>query len=84
LTEEGALVKIDLTTNKVVQRLEIGGELAMGSFVENEKEGSHNGSSASNNTEDRNNTTSSSNDRNSDGDKNSSNSNDRNRDKDHN
>ncbi len=35
LTEEGALVKVDLTEKKVVERLEIGGELAMGSFVEN-------------------------------------------------
>ena len=33
LTQEGAFVKVDLTTKKVVQRLEIGGELAMGSFV---------------------------------------------------
>jgi len=34
LTEEGALVKVDLVEKKVVQRLEIGGKLAMGSFVE--------------------------------------------------
>lgn len=33
LTEEGALVKVDLVEKKVVQRLEIGGKLAMGSFV---------------------------------------------------
>ena len=41
LTEEGALVKVDLTTLQVAQRLEIGGKLAMGSFVEshNKKEG---------------------------------------------
>ena len=34
LTEEGAFVKVDLTTNKRVEYLEIGGKLAMGSFVE--------------------------------------------------
>jgi NMD protein affecting ribosome stability and mRNA decay len=34
LTEEGALVKVDLIDKKVVERLEIGGKLAMGSFVE--------------------------------------------------
>ncbi len=34
LTEEGALVKVDLVNKKVVERLEIGGKLAMGSFVE--------------------------------------------------
>jgi len=33
LTEEGALVKVDLQAKKVVGRLEIGGKLAMGSFV---------------------------------------------------
>ena len=33
LTEEGVLVKVDLTLKKVVQRLEIGGKLAMGSFI---------------------------------------------------
>jgi len=33
LTEEGALVKVDLIDKKVVQRLEIGGKLAMGTFV---------------------------------------------------
>jgi hypothetical protein len=33
LTEEGALVKVDLIDKKVVERLEIGGKLAMGSFV---------------------------------------------------
>jgi len=35
LTEEGALVKVDLEKQQVVQRLEIGGSLAMGSFVTN-------------------------------------------------
>jgi YVTN family beta-propeller protein len=34
LTEEGALVKVDLIEKKVVERLEIGGKLAMGSFLE--------------------------------------------------
>jgi NMD protein affecting ribosome stability and mRNA decay len=34
LTEEGALVKVDLVSKKVVKRLEIGGKLAMGSFIE--------------------------------------------------
>jgi len=34
LTEEGALVKVDLTTKQVAQRLELGGKLAMGSFIE--------------------------------------------------
>jgi len=34
LTEEGALVKVDLVEKRVVQRLEIGGKLAMGSFIE--------------------------------------------------
>jgi len=34
LTEEGALVKVDLVEKKVVERLEIGGKLAMGTFVE--------------------------------------------------
>ncbi len=33
LTQEGALVKVDLEAKKVVERLEIGGKLAMGSFV---------------------------------------------------
>ena len=33
LTEEGALVKVDLVEKKVVERLEIGGKLAMGTFV---------------------------------------------------
>jgi len=33
LTEEGALVKVDLTTNTMLERLDIGGQLAMGSFV---------------------------------------------------
>ena len=47
LTEEGAFVKVDLTTKKVVERLEIGGKLAMGSFVKGKeshnsnREGSH-------------------------------------------
>ncbi len=34
LTEEGALVKVDLHEKKVVDRLDIGGKIAMGSFVE--------------------------------------------------
>ncbi len=33
LTEEGVLVKVDLDTKKVVDRLEIGGKIAMGSFI---------------------------------------------------
>jgi len=33
LTEEGALVKVDLEEKKVVGRVEIGGKLAMGSFI---------------------------------------------------
>ena len=33
LTEEGALVKVDLELKKVAERLEIGGKLAMGSFL---------------------------------------------------
>jgi DNA-binding beta-propeller fold protein YncE len=33
LTEEGALVKVDLTQKEVVERLEIGGKIAMGSFL---------------------------------------------------
>ena len=33
LTEEGALVKVDLVNKTVVERLEIGGKLAMGTFV---------------------------------------------------
>lgn len=37
LTEEGALVKIDLETKKLINRLEIGGEIAMGSFIEAHK-----------------------------------------------
>ena len=41
LTEEGALVKVDLTTNKLVERLDIGGKLAMGSFVSNKNGTSH-------------------------------------------
>ncbi len=50
LTQEGALVKVDLTKNEVVERLEIGGELAMGSFVVN-KNAEH-GSSNTSNSED--------------------------------
>ena len=38
LTEEGSVVKVDLTLQKVVERLEIGGKLAMGTFIES-KEG---------------------------------------------
>jgi hypothetical protein len=34
LTEEGAFVKVDLTTKQLAQRLDIGGQLAMGAFVE--------------------------------------------------
>jgi len=34
LTEEGALVKVDLQEKKVIERLEIGGKLSMGSFIE--------------------------------------------------
>ena len=37
LTEEGALVKVDLDTKKVVDRLEIGGKIAMGSFIQEHK-----------------------------------------------
>ena len=37
LTEEGALVKVDLASKKVVDRLEIGGKIAMGSFIEENK-----------------------------------------------
>lgn len=33
LTEEGALVKVDLQTKEVADRLDIGGKIAMGSFV---------------------------------------------------
>jgi hypothetical protein len=33
LTQEGALVKVDLVDKQVVQRLEIGGKLAMGTFT---------------------------------------------------
>jgi YVTN family beta-propeller protein len=33
LTEEGALVKIDLTEKRVIKRLNIGGKLAMGTFI---------------------------------------------------
>jgi len=34
LTEEGALVKVDLQEKKVIDRLDIGGKIAMGSFLE--------------------------------------------------
>lgn len=34
LTQEGSLVKVDLETKKVVNRLNIGGKIAMGSFIE--------------------------------------------------
>ncbi len=34
LTEEGALVKVDLIEKRIVERLEIGGKLSMGSFIE--------------------------------------------------
>ena len=34
LTQEGAFVKVDLVTKKLVDYLEIGGKLAMGSFLE--------------------------------------------------
>ena len=37
LTEEGALVKVDLDAKQVVERLEIGGKIAMGSFIKNDK-----------------------------------------------
>ena len=37
LTEEGALVKVDLDAKKVVDRLDIGGKIAMGSFIEEHK-----------------------------------------------
>jgi YVTN family beta-propeller protein len=33
LTQEGSLVKVDITNKTVVQRLELGGKLAMGSFI---------------------------------------------------
>jgi len=33
LTEEGALVKVDLENKRVVERLDIGGHLSMGSFI---------------------------------------------------
>jgi YVTN family beta-propeller protein len=55
LTQEGALVKVDLTKNEVVERLEIGGELAMGSFVSNKKEGSENTNHNGNNENSNNN-----------------------------
>ncbi len=34
LTQEGAFVKVDLDTKQVVDRLDIGGKIAMGSFIE--------------------------------------------------
>ena len=34
LTQEGAMVKVDLTTKTVVGRLKLGGELAMGAFIQ--------------------------------------------------
>jgi len=49
LTEEGAFVKVDLTTNKMVEYLEIGGKLAMGSFVESKEKGEHGQNSNSEN-----------------------------------
>ncbi len=50
LTEEGAFVKVDLVAKKVVERLEIGGKLAMGSFikVKNGKHSNNNGHHNSN------------------------------------
>lgn len=51
LTEEGALVKVDLTTKQVAQYLAIGGKLAMGSFVEShtaQENGSESNSHGSN------------------------------------
>jgi len=33
LTEEGALVKVDLSARKVIKRLDIGGKIAMGTFI---------------------------------------------------
>ena len=38
LTEEGALVKVDLDKKQVVDRLDLGGKIAMGSFIKTEKE----------------------------------------------
>ncbi|RUM73924.1 MAG: hypothetical protein DSZ11_04885 [Sulfurovum sp.] len=49
LTEEGAFVKVDLTTKKMVEYLEIGGKLAMGSFVESKEMGGHGQNSNSEN-----------------------------------
>ncbi|CAA6803750.1 MAG: Unknown protein [uncultured Sulfurovum sp.] len=42
LTEEAALVKVDLTTNTLVQRLDIGGKIPMGSFVSSKDKTNHN------------------------------------------
>ncbi len=42
LTEEAALVKVDLTTNTLVQRLDIGGKIPMGSFVSTKEKTAHN------------------------------------------
>jgi len=49
LTEEGSLVKVDLTTKQVAQRLEIGGKLAMGSFIESKEKHKSNSSNRTNN-----------------------------------
>ena len=51
LTEEGAFVKVDLTTNKLVDYLAIGGKLAMGSFVEMKEKEEHGSSANSSNNE---------------------------------
>ena len=37
LTEEGALVKIDLDTKQISDRLDLGGQIAMGSFITQKK-----------------------------------------------
>ena len=49
LTEEGAFVKVDLTTKKRVDYLAIGGKLAMGSFVKVKKGTNHNSNSNNDN-----------------------------------
>jgi len=49
LTEEGSMIKVDLTTNTVIERLEIGGKLAMGSFLEVKQKKESHGSENSNN-----------------------------------
>jgi hypothetical protein len=41
LTEEGSLVKVDLDQRSIVNRLNIGGKLAMGSFVNIKKDKKH-------------------------------------------